>query len=269
MQVSQYHKEEGDKVELYNHFIHDSYDKIYAFSLFDFTDKGYCTHDMIKGGTGFNIQSKLPKEIEDSDLDYSIFPDCQTSYIWFSRGCIRHCPFCVVSEKEGDICSVKPKNLNSEGKWITVMDNNFFANSEWKKSVEQLKEWDQPVDIQGFDVRIFKPEHGDALNELKTYKQLKFAWDNPKEDLTDKIIELIEYIRPYKLMCYVLIGFNSTEEEDRYRVETLRDLKVDPFIMPYDRTDEYQRHYARYVNHKAIFKSVEWKDYCKNKKAKA
>lgn len=266
MQVSKYYKDNGDQVELYNHFSHDSYDKIYAFSLFNFTDKGYCTKDMIKGGTGFNINSKLPKEIEDSDLDYSIFPDCQTSYIWFSRGCIRQCPFCVVNKKEGYIHTVPPKNLNPNGKYITVMDNNFFANPDWRSSINQLKEWGQPVDLMGFDVRLFQPEHGEALNKLRIHKQLKFAWDNPDDNLTSKIKELTEHIKPYKLMCYVLIGFDSTPREDQERVETLRSLKIDPFVMPYDKFDPYQRSYARYVNHKAIFKSVAWSDYCVTKK---
>lgn len=262
MQVSHYHKNKGDEVELYNHFFHDSYDKIYAFSIFDYTDKGYVTSDMIKGGTGFNIYSKLPLEIEDSDLDYSIFPSCQTSYVWFSRGCIRECPFCVVSKKEGHIHPVSPKNLNPNGKWITVMDNNFFANPEWEKSISQLREWNQKVDLQGFDVRIFEREHGKALQQLKLYKQLKFAWDNPKEDIRENIEELLKYIKAWKLMCYVLIGFDSSMEEDLYRIETLRNYKIDPFVMPYNRFDNYQRGLARWVNHKAIFKTVSWDDYC-------
>lgn len=265
MQVSHYYKKQGDEVELYNHFFHDSYDEIYAFSIFNYTDKGYVTPDMICGGTGFNINSQLPIGIAESNLDYTIFPYCKTSYIWFSRGCIRNCPFCVVNEKEGNIHPVKPKNLNPNGEWITVMDNNFFANPEWERSIEQLKKWNQKVDLQGFDVRIFEREHGKALQELKIYKQLKFAWDNHKEDLTENIEELLEYIKPYKLMCYVLIGFDSSMEEDLYRIETLRNYKIDPFVMPYNRLDNYQKGLARWVNHKAVFKTVSWNDYCVNK----
>jgi hypothetical protein len=64
-------------------------------------------------------------------------------------------------------------------------------------------------------------------------------------------------------MCYVLIGFDSTPEEDLYRVETLRGLGIDPFVMPFNKKDKYQRDFARWVNHKAIFKSVPWKEYKK------
>lgn len=82
MQVSQYHKQKGDTVMQYSPLYHNIYDKIYAFSIFDFTDKGYVRPDMIKGGTGFNIQSKLPSKIEECDYDWSLYPDCNYSILW-------------------------------------------------------------------------------------------------------------------------------------------------------------------------------------------
>jgi len=41
----------------------------------------------------------------------------------------------------------------------------------------------------------------------------------------------------------------------------LRKLGIDPFVMPFDTRDQYQRDLARWVNHKAIFKTVEWGEY--------
>ena len=181
MQVSNYYKNHGDEVEIYSPLYHDSYDKVYAFSIFDFTPKDYIRKDMITGGTGFDITSKLPKEIEDSDYDWSLFPDCDYSILWFSRGCIRKCPFCVVNQKEGYIHSVAPKNLNPNGEFVKVMDNNFFANPNWREAVDTLLEIGQPVDIQGFDIRLFNEEQGLALQSLKHRKAFKFAWDNPRE----------------------------------------------------------------------------------------
>lgn len=262
MQVSQYYKQKGDNVEIYNPLFHNSYDKIYAFSIFNFTDKGYIKKDMIIGGTGFNISSKLSKEIENCDFDYSLFPNCKTSYVWFSRGCIRKCPFCVVWKKEGYIHSIDPKSLNPKGEYISIMDNNFFANLKWKEAINKLIELNLPVDFQsGIDVRIFNDKQGKALQKLKLYKQLHIAWDNPKDDLKDKIELLKQYIKPYKIMCYVLIGYWSSQEEDLNRIEELTKLKIDPFVMPFNKFDKYQKDFARWVNHKAIFKSVEWKDY--------
>lgn len=262
MQVSAYHKQLGDDIYIYSPLFHDWYDKVYAFSLFDFTPKTYVRKDMITGGTGFNIESRLPPEIEAADLDYSIFPDCDYSIIWFSRGCFRNCPFCVVREKEGYIHPVTPKNLNPNGKYIKVMDNNFFGNPEWRTAMDTLLEWNQPVDMQGFDIRIFDDEQGEALTRLKHYKAFKFAWDNPRDNLDDKIEKLLEYIKPSKLMCYVLIGYWSTPEEDLYRVMHLWDeYKIHAFSMPYDKFDNYQKDFSRWCNNKIIFKTRSWEEY--------
>ena len=261
MQVSQYYKERGAEVYEWNPLY--DYDKVYAFSMFTWTDKkSFVTPDMICGGTGFDIQSRLPREIEEADYDWSLFPDCDFSMAWFSRGCFRNCPFCVVRQKEGNIHPVKPKNLNPNGKYIKVMDNNFFANPKWKSSIRQLLKWNQPVDIQGFDIRIFNAEQGEALNRLKHYKNIKFAWDNPRDNIDDKIEELLEYVKPRKLMCYVLIGYWSTPEQDLERIMHLwDDYKIDPYVMPYDKTDPNQRMMMRWCNNKIIFKTRSWQSY--------
>ncbi len=263
MQVSAYHKKRGDRVELYTPLFRHQYDKIYAFSVFDYTPKDGVNKKMVKGGTGFDVASKLPKAIEAADYDWSLFPKCDYSIVWFSRGCIRKCPFCVVRKKEGSIRSVKPKNLNPRGKFIKVMDNNFFANPKWKQAIKQLQDWGQPVDFQGVDARLLTKEMCEALNSLKHAKQIKVAWDDPRVNLVPKLKKILEFIKPRKLMCYVLIGFWSTKKQDLHRVEALRKLKIDPFVMPYDKTVAYQKDFARWVNNKAIFRTVKWKDYLK------
>lgn len=260
MQVSQYHKQQGDHVEFYSPLF--EYDKVYVFSLFSFTKKPLLKPNMIAGGTGFNICSRLPIEIEACDLDYSIYPHCKTSYLWFSRGCFRNCPFCVVPTKEGKIYPVEPKNLNPNGKYISIMDNNFFADLQYHEAIEYLLDVDQPVLFQsGLDVRTLGELELRKLAELKIYKQLHIAWDNPRQDLTKQIERLKLYVPHHKIMCYVLIGYWSSPDEDLMRVEKLRELKIDPFVMPYNRSDPYQKAFARWVNHKATFKSICWKDY--------
>ena len=261
MKISSYHKKQGDAVEMYIDFFRNHYDKIYCSSLFDFTNKGNIPENAVCGGTGFDIKKKLPKDIDDCDLDYSIFPDCKSSYVWFSRGCIRNCPFCIVRKKEGYIKQVKPSNLNPNGNLIEIMDNNFFANPEWKNSEKYLDKWQQSINFNsGIDVRIFEPEQALFINKYKI-KRVHTAWDDPKIDLIPKFKELIKHIKPYKITAYVLIGFDSTPEEDLMRVTKLWELKIDPFVMPYNKKDKYQKRFARWVNHKAVFKTVEWKNY--------
>lgn len=264
MQIARYHKDRGDTVEWWTPLTDSQFDYVCCSSLFDFTDKNEVPARAICGGTGFDITSQLSVAIEHCELDYSIYPRCRTSFIWFSRGCIRNCPWCVVPKKEGRI-KIDRHNygFNPKAEYITVMDNNFFANKAWRDAIKfLLEDPDEPVDIeQGVDVRLLTEEMCQALNKLRHYKQIKIAWDNPRENLVPKLQWLIRQIKPYKLMCYVLIGFNSTEQQDLYRVETLRSLGIDSFAMPYNKSDLYQRTFARWVNHKAIHKKVKWEDY--------
>lgn len=259
MQISFYHKKLGDQVEWYSPLFHNEYYKIYCGSLFSFSDKRTVTSNMICGGTGFNITSRLPKEIEECDLDYSIYPKCETSYLWFSRGCFRECPFCVVPTKEGMIRPIEPKNLNPNGKYVTVMDNSFTANPLFYDAVEYLKKIGQPVDIQcGIDARIFSEKQGESLKKLRHYKQIHTAWDDPREDLTDKLKLMAGCFGKSNIQVYVLIGYWSTREEDLRRVEIILSLGLDAWIMPYDKRDPYQRAFERWCNRHA---NCDWKDY--------
>jgi hypothetical protein len=62
-------------------------------------------------------------------------------------------------------------------------------------------------------------------------------------------------------MFYVLTGFDTTPEEDMYRVELLRSLGCDPFAMRFDSKDRYQMDFARWVNRKELFKSCTFAEY--------
>lgn len=261
MQISQYHKQKGDTVDWWSPLTDRQFDHVYCSSIFDFTDKSEVPKRAICGGTGFDITSKLSKDIEDCELDYSIYPKCKTSYIWFSRGCNRNCPWCVVPKKEGKYHLVKRKQLNPKGSYITIMDNSFFSNPYWRDVILWLN--NMPVDIQGIDVRLLTWEMCLALDGLKRWKnkQFKIAWDEEDKDLTPQLKFILKYIKPYKIMCYVLVGYYNSPDSDLYRVETLRKLKIDPFVMPYNKKDPYQKKFARWVNHKAIFKTVKWDVY--------
>jgi len=263
MQIAAWYRERGHTVDWWMPLMDTRFDHVYCSSLFDFTDKSEVPKHAIRGGTGFDVRSRLPVEIECSGLDYSIYPDCRKSYVWFSRGCIRNCPYCCVQQKEGSMQAVGVKNLNPIGECVCVQDNNFFANELWHAAIRQLQTWGNPVEFLGIDARILTKEQAEELLTLKHIKQIKIAWDNPKEDLEPKIRQITKWIKPYRLMCYVFIGYWSTEAEDLHRVETLRGLGIDPFVMPYNKKDIYQKAFARWVNHKAIFKKVKWPEYNK------
>lgn len=212
------------------------------------------------------------EEIEQSTaMDYSIYPQYPFSIQFFSRGCIRHCPFCLVHDKEGMIRPVEPVQLNPNGKWIEVLDNNFFANPEWKSAIDYLIKAGQKVNLHGVDIRIMNEEQAYWLNKLRLRRNIHIARDLPAIDLTEKLREVTRYLKPYKIMCYVLVGFNSTIEQDMFRIETLRSFGIKPYVMPYrdfenKRTpSQYEKDLAQYVNKPMIFKSCTFAEFSPRK----
>jgi hypothetical protein len=267
MKISTYHKKQGDQVELIAPLF-STYDRIYASKIFNFSDdyQYFQNCEVIKGGSGYDIQSKLPDEIEHQFPDYSIF-NCDYAMGFTTRGCIRKCPFCIVPEKEGKIQAVGDiYDFWNGQKELKLLDNNLTALPEhFEKICLQLTKEKIKTDFnQGLDIRLITPEMAQILAKVPLANQIHFAFDNVglESNIRDGIATLTNNgVAAHKLMFYVLIGFNSTPQEDLYRVETLRGLKVDPFVMPYNKTDDYQKRFARWCNHKAIFKSVKWEDY--------
>src|SRR5690606_30001153 len=92
----------GDTVEWYQGplFAHN-YDKIYASKIFDFSPMPQIVPNMILGGTGIDFYNKLPDEIENSPVDWSIYPGIPFHYGFSMKGCRFACDFCCVPKKEG------------------------------------------------------------------------------------------------------------------------------------------------------------------------
>lgn len=277
MKISTYHKSLGDDVDWYNPMF-DMYDTdiFYHSQIFKWTAE-YAYYPVnakiIRGGTGIDIEKKLPKEIEEiTQLDYSLYPKCDYSIQFLSRGCVRNCEFCLVRQKEGKLHKVKPLDLNKKGKWIMLLDNNFIADMNFYNNIEILKNYNQPIDFNsGIDLRLVTEEKAKAIATLKI-KQVHCAWDNyeDKEVILKGLKILTKYVKPYKITCYVLFGFKEKKvlQEDIERVETLRDLKVNPYACAYidfndkdyELTQELKK-FRRYVNMKATFKSCTWEEY--------
>ncbi|MGK4567814.1 hypothetical protein [Flavobacterium sp. 3HN19-14] len=124
--------------------------------------------------------------------------------------------------------------------------------------------------VQGLNIRIITPDQAALLakcnyqNSKFNQKYLTFAWDKFKdESIVMKGIEICNSagIPTKHMQFFVLIGFDTTPDQDQHRVEMLRNLGAMPFVMPYNKDDKYQKAYTRYVNNRAVFKSVPWSEY--------
>lgn len=271
MKISAWHKSHGNEVHWYNPMFTGHCDRVYMSKVFTFSSD-YEFHvdadEIIRGGTGYDIKSVLPQEIEDSTLmDYSIYPQYPFSVVFLSRGCIRDCPFCLVREKEGYIKPVTPVDLNPNGKWIEVLDNNFFANPNWHEAVEWIMRSKQKVKLHGVDIRIMNEEQAAALKMMKHYRQPHIAWDLPKLDLQPQLETFARYVRSSSITCYVLIGFNSTIEQDLHRVRVLKKMRYTPFVQAYRDFENkrqrtwYEVDFARWANNRFFLNSCDFADF--------
>ena len=109
-------------------------------------------------------------------------------------------------------------------------------------------------------MRLITPEKVELLNKVKT-KMLHFAWDNPEDDLTEyfKRFSELTTVKDYrKRRVYVLTNYNSSHEQDLYRIYTLRDMGFDPYVMVYEKptAPPVTRKLQRWVNNKWLFRAV-------------
>lgn len=270
MKISAWHKAQGDTVEWCLPI--DRYDLVYQSKVFDDTyspdiDWYPQADKIIKGGTGYGLDNKLPYEIEHIYPDYSIYPELtkDTAYGFLTRGCPRACKFCIVAGKEGRQ-SIKVADLSEfwrGQKKIVLLDPNILACRDHPDLLMQLIESKAWVDInQGLDIRMTNERNIDLINRIKV-KEMHFAWDNPEDDLKP-------YFERYRSLAkhkphghwgtvYCLTNFGSTMEENLYRIYTLRDMEFDPYVMVYDKPNAPKeiKDLQRWCNNRKIFRSCE------------
>ena len=264
----------ADILNGYNMFV-DKYDAIYGACVFS-ENKELAgeleRHGVVVGGSGTGkYEIVLRPDQEHIMPDYSLYGITDTAYGFLTRGCPRHCPFCIVSKKEGTQ-SVKVADLSefwNGQKNIILCDPNILACKDHMELLQQLAESKAQTEFnQGLDARMLTEENIGLLKQIKV-KRIHFAWDNPKDK---SVPEKLEYfaahydIKPKsrQIIVYVLINYWSTQEEDLQRVYWLRDKGYEPYVMIYDKNNAPNDvlYLQRWVNNKWIFHRVKkFEDY--------
>lgn len=293
MKISNYYKNLGEQVE----FVQENkkYEKIYASTIF--TRSKPIVNKLIEkyedkieiGGTGWDLKKELPIEIEKTKPDYGLYTaeeiasrmkgigtkehklkkanEIVNAGMGFtSRGCVRNCGFCFVPKKEGKLRDAAEIGdlINPKSNVLILHDNNFTADPYCIDKLKEIKERKLIIDInQGCDVRLMTDEKAYWLGQVKHLRSLHYAWDLMEYE--NKVLEGIEilskHVKKYKHMCFMLVGFNTTFEEDMYRFKKLSSMKVDPFVMIYNQIPDIRlKHFARWVNGR-IYKKCKFEEY--------
>lgn len=270
MKLSAWHKAQGDDLEWWWGW--DHYDRVYMAKVFDktYTDDipaPVNADEIIRGGTGYGLDNTLPYEVEHMYPDYSLYPRLtkNTAYGFLTRGCPRGCHFCIVAEKEGRR-SAKVADLDewwNVQKNIVLMDPNLLAYKGHMDLLDQLEQSKAWVDVnQGFDCRLLNERNIEAINRLKL-KEIHFAWDYMKEsEAVVRGLKLYRRLARHKPhgnfgTVYILTNYDTTMEENLYRIYTLRDMGFAPYVMIYNKPTAPReiRLLQRWCNNRIIFKS--------------
>lgn len=264
MKIAAWHKAKGDTVEWYKPMF--PCDKVYASKVFTFTpDCPFLPHDAIRGGTGYGLYDDLPEEIDAMYPDYSLYPDVDYAIGFLTRGCIRNCPWCVVPRKEGKIRPYRTwqEIKRPDRRDIVFMDNNVLACPHGIDQMKSMIGENVRVDFnQGLDARLITTEVAEILAKLKWIRFIRMSCDtDPMLDVVLRAIQLLGGygVKPYRIFVYLLVQDIPSAER---RAIALRDAGANVFAQPYRDLEnnlmpgKAQKRFARWVNHKAIFKTV-------------
>lgn len=272
MKISASHKLKGDKVKLINHpTIHptlyrNEFDKVYISVVFSENVEnakkyaGFLEGDIEIGGYFFDKKKELSPEVEHIMPDYTLYDNkvckrcghnikkcrCRKepipSEMWYSmgfttRGCFRKCPWCIVPKKEG---MIKPNAdiyefWNRKHRHIDLLDNNPMGHGKhFKKIVKQILKEDLTVSFHGLDARILNDNNTELLSMLRIKPEPRFAFDTMEaEPGVLRAIKLLKKHGINRALWYVLVGFNTTWDEDMYRVKLLKKYGQRPYVMRY------------------------------------
>lgn len=243
MKISAWHKQQGDTVEWWTadggHF-----NKVYASKVFTESTLPTITNaDAVQiGGSGVDLENKLPYKIEHSTPDYSLYPQYDFAVGWLTRGCPRkNHGFCITPKKDGCI-SRKTADLSefwTGQKEIYLLDQNLLACKDRVELIRQLAASGAQVDFSGgMDVRFMSDEIIEELRQVKV-RDFHFAWDDPREDLFPHFLRVaasgLRTVKRVGIGVYVLTNYWSTHEEDLRRIYKLRLLGFCPYVMVYDK----------------------------------
>lgn len=310
MKLAGYHKQIGNEVVLHTRkdvSPADGYDLLYVAKVFtdtplDINGIVECLENtkVIYNGTGFFFDNAmpLPREIEHTMPDYHLYYNWLKGKIggkgndniakWYqdysigflTRGCFRHCPFCV-NQRFNKVEKASPLEefLDTDRPKIAMLDDNFLGYPHWKEELQKLMDTNKPfVFRQGLDERVLNEEMAEMLFASRYDGDMMFAFDNIEETpvIERKLKMMGKYRTKKTVKFYVLTGFKNVGVVDIVsafqRIELLMKYHCLPYVTVYRGPEgrpidssPYRGMYvalARWANMPRMFKKTSFRQFC-------
>ncbi|MBO5633119.1 MAG: hypothetical protein J5965_29015, partial [Aeriscardovia sp.] len=272
----------------------------------DFINSLIEKHLIYYGGTGFfEINGpNLPDEVEHHMPDYELYSEyiekdtggdeklkekrwhdyLNYSIGFTTRGCIRHCDFCV-NRLLNRVVEWSPVSefLDENRTSIYLWGDNIMAAPPkvFAKVMDDLNKTGKSFQFrQGLDIRLMTPQKAQLLNDVNYHGDFIFAFDHYRLDdpeerkQVEQTIKGLKIWREYckkKIKLYVLVGYDGQDVKDIegtfYRIKILMEYGCVPYIMHFEdyEKSEFKDLYvqlARWCNQPGLFKKKSFRQFC-------
>lgn len=254
-------------------------------------------HNVTFGGTGFFYDNAppLPNDIEHHMPDYHLYDNWiaqvdgggttfkaykDYSIGFLTRGCFRHCPFCV-NRRANKVVKHSPlaEFLDNSRPKICLLDDNFFGYEDWKIALQELINTGKPFTFkQGLDVRLLDEPKAQLLFKARYDGDFIFAFDNIEDAplIIDKL-KLIRSLTKRNVKFYVLCGYDRRGKYDDdfwrqdlinlfRRIEILAQYNILPFVMKHSnfKLSPFRKIYSRaaeWTNQPQFFRKTSFAEF--------
>lgn len=242
MRASTYIRNSGEPVEWYSPF--STYSRVLYSCIFGKPVEHHISAPLTEGGPG--SLNRGPLVSDDVSPDYSLYPAWPHNIGIMTRGCPRGCPWCIVPALEGRsvVQTAEPGTFVMKSRRHTVcLDANILAHDDPLRILQSLHEAipaGGSVDFnQGLDLRLLTPI---VLAELiaMNIRPFRCSWDSMAG--SSAIIAGLQGLKlatnwdRNRVLVYILVNYNTSRDDDLYRVKRVIDMGFQPYVMVYDKS---------------------------------
>lgn len=256
MKISKFYKEQGRQVVLCRDSSEHTQAKlVFASSIFlrnglnEKIKKLKRLHgeNLQIGGTGVDLDKKLPPEIESLMPDYSLYPQMDFALGFLTRGCPGQCKFCIVPKKEGNVKLVAtlddfvPPGCNK----VVILDDNLLSFSGAIDILKQMVQQKLQVNFnQALDVNYLTPENSawlvkvDSRNYSFTKRMYYFGLNTTQQvPILEQKLKLLKGLQMRQMIFICMYGYNTTLSQDIERFYFLYQHGLSPFVQKFQPVD--------------------------------